>query len=81
MKLRLLLVACLAALALPASPAVAAEESIPGTCYETTFPGGGTRSYPCECLVGVPWVTVSPPPPTITVTYCHANLGIGGGGN
>ena len=78
MKLKLALAACVAALVVPAAPA-SAEEAIPGTCYETTFPGGGTRSYPCECLVGVPWVTVSPPPPTITVTYCHVGDPIGNG--
>lgn len=66
--------ACLAAALLPAAPAAAAE-GIPGTCYETTIGGsGGTRSYPCECLIGLPWVTVSPPPPTFTITYCHVYI-------
>jgi hypothetical protein len=77
MKLKLAVAACLA-LVLSAAPA-GATEAIPGTCYETTFPGGGTSSYPCECLVGVPWVTLNPGR-TITISYCHVGDPIGGGG-
>jgi hypothetical protein len=78
MKLKLAL-ACLVALVIPAAPAMA-DEAIPGTCYETTFPGGGTTVSPCECLVGVPWVTINPGR-TISITYCHVGDPIGGGGN
>jgi hypothetical protein len=79
MKLKLALAACLAALVIPATPAVA-EEAIPGTCYETTFPGPHTRTYECECLVGVPWVTHGPLL-NFTITYCHVGDPIGGGTN
>ena len=80
MKLKLAMAACLTAfVVLPAAPATA-DEGIPGTCYETTFPGGGTSSYPCECLVGVPWVTLNPGR-TITISYCHVGDPIGGGSN
>jgi hypothetical protein len=76
MKLKLAIAACVAALVVPATPA-AADNTIPGTCYETKIPGG-TTSYPCECLVGVPWVTVTPPR-TVTITYCHVGDPIGNG--
>jgi hypothetical protein len=75
MKLKLAL-AAFVAIVVPAAPAMA--EAIPGTCYETTFPGGNTTSYDCECLVGIPWVTPGPGR-GITITYCHTGDPIGGG--
>jgi hypothetical protein len=78
MKFKLALAACLAALVIPAAPAMA-DEGIKGTCYETTVPGGTTTHHECECLVGTNGVIVSPPPPTITITYCHAGDPIGNG--
>lgn len=75
MKRKLALAVCAAAIALPGTTA-AASEAIPGTCFETNIGGGeGTNTYPCECLVGVPWVTIkSTNPLSITLTYCIANL-------
>ncbi len=71
MKSKLALAACLAALALPAAPA-AANEAIPGTCYETRVSRytGITRSvYACECLVSA-WPEVQGS--DVVFTWCHA---------
>ena len=77
MKRKIALAACAAALVLPATTA-AANDAIPGRCYEVTLGGLVVDSYPCECLIGLPWVDVdTAPPPNITITFCHANLGIG----
>ena len=75
MKLKLAIASCVAALALPMAPALAGG-AIPGTCFETKIGGGGgTTTYPCECLVGIPWVTVnSTNPLSITISYCIVNI-------
>lgn len=70
MKLKLAIAACLAAAVLPAAPA-AADEGIPGTCYETRISriGGISRSvYDCECLA-MAWPEVQGS--DIVITVCH----------
>ena len=70
----LALAACLAAFAIPTVPA-AADEAIPGTCYEITLGGLVVDKYSCECLIGLPWVDVdTAPPPNVTITFCHVSL-------
>ena len=72
MKLKLAIAASIAALALPMSSALAGD-AIPGTCFETNIGGGGgTTTFPCECLVGVPFVTRQGT--SITLHYCIANI-------
>ena len=70
MRLKVAIAACIAALALPMAPA-AADEGIPGTCYETRISryGRSTSVYPCECLA-MAWPEVQGP--EIVITVCHA---------
>lgn len=80
MKVNLAIAACAAALALPMAPA-AADEGIPGTCYETRISriGGITRSvYECECLA-MAWPEVHGSDVVITVCHVGDPIIIGGG--
>ncbi len=75
MKLKIAIAACAAAVALPMTTATA-NEAIPGTCFETNVGGGGgTVTYPCECLITPPIPRIdSLNPLSITFFYCIANI-------